>query len=71
MYSRRLSLLFAVHVTDTNSSAAQMVWMFTMYRQDNNDQEFMFLHILTRIEKCEKWTGRLGARGRRVGGEAG
>ena len=55
MHSRRLSLLFAMYVADTCSSAAQMVRMFAMYRQDGStDQEFKYLHVLSRIEKCEK-----------------
>ncbi|KAE8778311.1 putative methionyl-tRNA synthetase [Hordeum vulgare] len=33
----------------------EMVRMFGMYRQDNNDQEFKFLHVFSRIESCEKW----------------
>ncbi|KAE8805944.1 putative methionyl-tRNA synthetase [Hordeum vulgare] len=33
----------------------QMVRMFGMYRQDNNDQEFKFLHAFSRIKSCEKW----------------
>ena len=37
MHSRPLSPLFAVYVADTCSSAAQMVRMFIMYRQDNSD----------------------------------
>ena len=32
-----------------------MVHMFDMYRRDNNDGEFKFLHVFTRIESCEKW----------------
>ncbi|KAI5021797.1 hypothetical protein ZWY2020_058527 [Hordeum vulgare] len=32
-----------------------MVQMFSMYRQDNDDQEFKFLHVFSRIESCEKW----------------
>ncbi|XP_020162209.1 uncharacterized protein [Aegilops tauschii subsp. strangulata] len=36
---------------------SQMVRMFAMYRQDSNtDQEFKYLHVFSRIEKCEKWT---------------
>ncbi|KAE8791333.1 putative methionyl-tRNA synthetase [Hordeum vulgare] len=35
----------------------QMVRMFDMYRPNNNDAEFKFLHVFTRIESCEKWTG--------------
>ncbi|KAE8768851.1 putative methionyl-tRNA synthetase [Hordeum vulgare] len=33
----------------------QMIRMFTMYRTDNKDQEFKFLHMFSRIESCEKW----------------
>ncbi|KAE8786207.1 putative methionyl-tRNA synthetase [Hordeum vulgare] len=33
----------------------QMVRMFAMYRADNEDQEFKFLHVFSRIESCEKW----------------
>ncbi|CAM0951258.1 unnamed protein product [Alopecurus aequalis] len=33
----------------------RMVHMFDMYRRDNNDDEFKFLHVFTRIESCEKW----------------
>ncbi|KAE8811295.1 putative methionyl-tRNA synthetase [Hordeum vulgare] len=33
----------------------EMVRMFVMYRQDNSDQEFKFLHMFSRIESCEKW----------------
>ncbi|KAE8775879.1 putative methionyl-tRNA synthetase [Hordeum vulgare] len=29
--------------------------MFNVYRQDNGDQEFKFLHVFSRIESCEKW----------------
>ena len=29
--------------------------MFDMYRRDNNDAEFKFLHVFTWIESCEKW----------------
>ena len=32
-----------------------MVRMFEMYQQDSNDAEFKYLHVFTRIEKCEKW----------------
>ena len=28
--------------------------MFAMYRQDSSDQEFKYLHVFKRIEKCEK-----------------
>ena len=29
--------------------------MFTMYRRDNLDADFKFLHVYKRIDKCEKW----------------
>ena len=29
--------------------------MFAMYRQDSSDQEFKYLHVFKRIDKCEKW----------------
>ena len=29
--------------------------MFAMYRQGNSDQEFKYLHVYKRIDKCEKW----------------
>ena len=29
--------------------------MFTMYRRDNLDADFKFLHVYKRIHKCEKW----------------
>ncbi|KAE8779390.1 putative methionyl-tRNA synthetase [Hordeum vulgare] len=29
--------------------------MFNMYHQDNEDQEFKFLHVFYMIESCEKW----------------
>ena len=29
--------------------------MFAMYRDDNGDQEFKYLHVFKRIHKCEKW----------------
>lgn len=32
-----------------------MVRMFVMYRADNVNQEFKFLHVFSRIESCEKW----------------
>jgi hypothetical protein len=54
MSSRRFSS-FAVYFADACSSAVQMVRMFNMYRQDNSDQEFKFLHVFSRIESCEKW----------------
>ncbi|KAE8795579.1 putative methionyl-tRNA synthetase [Hordeum vulgare] len=33
----------------------QMAQMFSMYRQDNEDQEFRFLHVFSKIESCKKW----------------
>ncbi|KAE8773129.1 hypothetical protein D1007_54773 [Hordeum vulgare] len=33
----------------------EMVRMFGMYRQDNSNQEFKFLHMFSRIKSCEKW----------------
>jgi hypothetical protein len=32
-----------------------MLKMFKMYREDNEDGEFKFIHILKRIGKCDKW----------------
>ncbi|KAE8792303.1 putative methionyl-tRNA synthetase [Hordeum vulgare] len=32
----------------------QMLRMFAMYRADNEDQEFRFLHVFSRIDSCEK-----------------
>ncbi|KAE8817711.1 putative methionyl-tRNA synthetase [Hordeum vulgare] len=29
--------------------------MFAMYHTDNEDQEFRFLHVFSRIDLCEKW----------------
>ncbi len=29
--------------------------MFTMYRRNNLDADFKFLHVYKRIDKCEKW----------------
>ncbi|KAE8804144.1 putative methionyl-tRNA synthetase [Hordeum vulgare] len=26
-----------------------------MYRADNKDQEFRFLHVFSRIDSCDKW----------------
>ena len=28
-----------------------------MYRQDRSDQDFKYLHVFKRIDKCEKWAG--------------
>ncbi|KAE8800523.1 putative methionyl-tRNA synthetase [Hordeum vulgare] len=51
-----LAHLFAVYVVNTCSSCVQMVLMFDMFRQDNNDLEFKFLHVFARITSCKKWT---------------
>jgi hypothetical protein len=32
-----------------------MLKMFKMYRADNEDIEFKFIHVFRRIEKCDKW----------------
>jgi hypothetical protein len=32
-----------------------MLKMFKTYREDNDDVEFMFIHVFKRIEKCDKW----------------
>jgi hypothetical protein len=32
-----------------------MLKMFKMYHADNEDVEFKFIHVLKRIEKCDKW----------------
>jgi hypothetical protein len=32
-----------------------MLKMFRMYRADNEDAEFNFIHVFKRIEKCDKW----------------
>jgi hypothetical protein len=29
--------------------------MFKMYREDNKDVEFKFIHVFKRIEKRDKW----------------
>ena len=29
--------------------------MFAMFRQDSSNQDFKYLHVFKRIEKCEKW----------------
>ncbi|KAE8788244.1 putative methionyl-tRNA synthetase [Hordeum vulgare] len=44
------------HFADTCSLTLQMVWMFDMFRWDNNGQDFKFLHVFTKIESFEKWT---------------
>ncbi|CAM0875516.1 unnamed protein product [Alopecurus aequalis] len=44
------------HRPQSGSNVEQrMVHMFDMYHRDNNDAEFKFLHVFTRIESCEKW----------------
>ena len=34
---------------------AQLLRMFGLYRQSNNDAEFKYLHVYKRIDKCDKW----------------
>ena len=34
---------------------AQLLRMFGLYRQSNNEAEFKYLHVFKRIDKCEKW----------------
>ena len=34
---------------------AQLLRMFTLYRQSNSDAKFKYLHVYKRIDKCEKW----------------
>ncbi|CAM0912404.1 unnamed protein product [Alopecurus aequalis] len=46
---------FAVSFADDCISPLQMVRMFEMYRNDNEQGDFKFLHVFTRIESCEKW----------------
>ena len=29
--------------------------MLAMFRDDNSDAEFKYLHVFKRIDKCEKW----------------
>ncbi|KAE8805237.1 putative cysteine-rich receptor-like protein kinase 20 [Hordeum vulgare] len=33
----------------------QIIRTFAMYRGDNEDQQFRFLHVFSRIGSCEKW----------------
>ena len=42
-------------LADECISRLQMVRMFEMYRDDNDQAEFKFLNVFTRIEACEKW----------------
>ena len=35
--------------------SAQLLRMFAMFRDDNSDAEFKYLHVFKRIDKCEKW----------------
>ena len=51
----RRFISFALFFADTCSLDVQMVQMFNMFRQDNSDQEFKYLHVFKQIEKCEKW----------------
>ena len=39
----------------TVCSSAQLLRMFALYRRDNRDAEFKYLHVYKRIDKCEKW----------------
>ena len=34
---------------------AQLLRIFGLYRQSNNDAEFKYLHVYKRINKCDKW----------------
>ena len=34
--------------------------MFVLYRLRNRDQEFKYLHVFKRIDKCEKWAAVRG-----------
>ncbi|KAE8785339.1 putative methionyl-tRNA synthetase [Hordeum vulgare] len=43
------------NLTQVDVHGTQMVRMFNMYRQDNSDQEFKFLHVFSRIGSCKKW----------------
>ncbi|XP_020200798.1 uncharacterized protein [Aegilops tauschii subsp. strangulata] len=36
--------------------SAQLLRIFAMYRDDNSDAEFKYLHVFRRIDRCEKWT---------------
>ena len=48
-----------IHIclVDRNSLSAQMLRMFAMFRQDGTpEQDFKYLHVFSRIDKCEKWT---------------
>ena len=36
-------------------SSAQLLRTFAMFREENSDQEFKYLHVIKRIDKCEKW----------------
>ncbi|XP_020147238.1 uncharacterized protein [Aegilops tauschii subsp. strangulata] len=33
----------------------QLLRMFAMFRDDNSDTDFKYLHVFKRIDKCEKW----------------
>ncbi|CAM0881406.1 unnamed protein product [Alopecurus aequalis] len=46
---------FAASFADDCISPLQMVRMFEMYRNDNEQAEFKFLNVFTMIESCEKW----------------
>ncbi|XBH56632.1 hypothetical protein VPH35_078415 [Triticum aestivum] len=45
----------AAHSESGANVEYQLVRMFAMYRQGNSDQEFKYLHVYKRIDKCEKW----------------
>ena len=34
---------------------AHLLRMFAMFRDDNSDAEFKYLHVFRQIDKCEKW----------------
>ncbi|KAE8774459.1 putative methionyl-tRNA synthetase [Hordeum vulgare] len=40
--------------SDTNVEG-RILWMFAMYRADNEGEDFMFLHVFSRIDSCENW----------------
>lgn len=45
------------YLADNCSLSPQMLRMFAMFRQDSTpEQDFKYLHVFSRIDKCEKWT---------------
>ena len=40
---------------DHSISLLQMIRLFEMYRNDNEQAEFKFLNVFTRIDSCAKW----------------